>query len=218
MKRMLTIAVVLMLLLAATPAMAAKGGKPPGNPQQYEVTMDFVDGQGLATTCGGTSIIMTGNLGGGVLRADGAELSTNLPIAWDRYYAEFAEGVALVGCHGGDATVAVPDGATPPEVFPGALWLDFGGGGTFSLMWRFDYYWEFDLNPRNGKLRQGAVEMLELTSTPMAFDGVGPQTVAGDFTLRRFTNGAWTCLGDGPPDGPCPTTEVTFVLEITPVQ
>jgi hypothetical protein len=208
MKRTLILLIALGILLATTgPAMAARKDKPPGNPTEFEVTMRFVGGQGLATTCDGDTITMTGNLGGGALRADGAELDMALPISWQRYYPE-STGVALSGCHGGAATVVVPDGTTAPEVFPGALWIDFGPSGTISLKWRFDYYWEFEENPRNRKLTQVVIELFELNSTPMTFDGTGPQTVTGDFTLRRFTSGVW--------ENDLGTTPVGFELTITP--
>ena len=103
MKQTLVLLIALGMVLATTgPAMAARKDKPPGNPTEFEVTMRFVDGQGLATTCGGgTSIIMTGNLGGGVLRADGAEVDMAIPIPWQRGYPERARGmrspVARVG-------------------------------------------------------------------------------------------------------------------------
>jgi hypothetical protein len=90
----------------------------------------------------------------------------------------------------------------------GALWTDFGPGGTISLKWRFDYYWEFEENPRNRKLTQVVIELFELNSTPMTFDGTGPQTVTGDFTLRRFTSGVW--------ENDLGTTPVGFELTITP--
>lgn len=207
MRRTFALLVALGLVLAtAGPAMAARKDKPPGNPADYEVTMTFDNG-GLETTCGdGDSITMTGNLEGGVLRADGAKLDTNIVIS---------DELELSGCHGGAATVVVPDGATPPEVFAGAMWLDFGPGDTVTLQWRFDYYWEFEQNPKNGKLTQKTLEFSALTSTPMSFDPMSfdGQTMEGDFTLRRFTKtdsarGAWEDLGEA--------TGVSFQLTITP--
>ena len=215
MTRTLTLFLALGLVLAtAGPAMAAKKDKPPRNTGEFEVTMSFAGGQGLATTseCGGDPITMTGNLDGGVLRADGAELEMAIAIPWHRTYPMdpdgLLEGDELSGCHGGPARVVVPKGATAPEVFSGALWLDFGPGDTVTLKWRFDYYWEFGKHPKNNKLVQTEIEFFELNSTPMPFDGTGPQTVTGDFTLRHFENHVWEDQGEA--------LGVSFELTITP--
>ena len=102
----------------------------------------------------------------------------------------------------------MPDDVAAPQVFPGALWLDFGPGETISFKWRFDYYWEFEKNPKNRKLTKVVIEFFELSSTPMTFIGTGPQIVTGDFTLRRFTNGVWEDMG---------ASTVSFELTITPM-
>ena len=215
MTRTLTLFLALGLVLAtAGPAMAAKKDKPPRNTGEFDVSMSFVGDQGLATTCGsGNTITMTGNLEGGVLRADGAVLEMAIAIPWHRTYEDAwgrTGGDNLLGCHGGPArVVVVPEEATAPEVFSGALWLDFGPGDTVTLKWRFDYYWEFGPHPKNGKLVQTAIELFELNSTPMELDGTG--IVTGDFTLRHFEDGAWEY-----PDPVGEATDVSFELTITP--
>lgn len=181
MKRAVTITVVLMLLLAATPAMAAKGGKPKPETGTFNVELTGVLDTG---TCG--TIPMSGHVPGTV-RADlstDVAVGMDLPIEWGRSYDAGwgVEGDAFTGCHGISAS------AVGTDSFGGYLILDVDADGTVTgVAMRFDYYWQFGVNPRNGRPVQEALELFEL-----GFDG-------GAFTIERFTKDAsvngWTLIG-----------------------
>ena len=163
MKRTLIILLALVLLLTATPAMAAKGGKPGKPTGAYAVTLSGV----LTSDCDGDSIAMSGNVPGH-LRADAVLVGMNLPFSWERTYGagwgETAD--AFSGCHGQS------DSATDTDMFGGALILDVAADGAITVTWRFDYYWQFGINPKNGKPVQEVLEFFEFNSTPIT-DGTG---------------------------------------------
>ncbi len=193
MKRAVMTALVLVLLLAATPALAAKGGKPKPQTGTFNVELTGVLETG---TCG--TIPMSGHLPG-TLRAD---LSTHvavgmdLPIAWERSYDAGwgGAGAEFTGCHG------ISESAVDTESFGGYLILDIDANDKVTgVAMRFDYYWQFGVNPRNGRPMQEALELFEL-----GFDG-------GTFTVSRFTKDAnvngWT---------PISSTDGTLIATITP--
>jgi hypothetical protein len=214
-KRGLTVAIALIVMLSLAVPAGAKKQKPPP-PKESVVTMTLVGGEGLATSCG-SSIVMEGsqfdNRG---LRAAEPMLETSIPIAWQRGYpTPGSSGGELTGCHGGNPIVVVPSGFETPEVFGGSLWLGAGpGGDTVSFKWLFDYYWEYT-SRNNKRLTQHVLEMFDLSSEPMAFDWTStePQLVSGTFTLSWFQKIDGTIIEQFEPFG---DIEIEFRLQIEP--
>jgi len=215
-KRGLTVAIALIVMLSLAVPAGAKKQKPPP-PKESVVTMTLVNGEGLATTCDGSSIVMEGSQSDyRGLRAAVPMLETSILIAWQRGYPTPGSfGGELTGCHGGEPLVVVPAGFDTPEVFGGSLWLGPGpGGDTVSFKWLFDYYWEYV--PRNHKrLTQHVLEMFDLSSEPMVFDWTStePQRVAGTFTLSWFQKIDGTIIEQFEPFG---AFELEFWLQIEP--
>ena len=172
MKRILILLLAMGMVLAATgTATAAKGGKP-GRNGTFDVTLSGI----LATTCANaTSITMTGNVPG-QLRADAAMVEMNLPFPWTRTY-DAGWGTSadtFSGCHGQSRA------ATNTDSFGGALILDVAADGTVTVTWRFDYYWQYGVNPKNGKRTQEVLELFEINSTPIT-------SGTGTFQVTLFT-------------------------------
>ncbi|MDH5371369.1 MAG: hypothetical protein OEX97_00325 [Acidimicrobiia bacterium] len=197
MKRTLLL-LALALLLGATPALAAKGGQPPQTTGTFDVTLSGA----LASTCNGETITMTGNLPG-QLRADTAMVELNLPLGWTRAYdAGWGyTGSQFSGCHGQSQS------ATDTDMFGGALILDVAVDGAITVTWRFDYYWQFGVNPRNGKATQEVLELFELNSAPIV-DGTGT------FEVTLFTKEGKTIVNSFTPIG---TYDGTLDITILPV-
>lgn len=172
MKRLTIVLVALVVTMSFTGQALAKG-KPPADrsPGTYNVTLSG----GLNTTCEGEYIEMEGSIPG-VLRADGVMLAMDLPIALNRMHdagwGTDSETFIDDPCHGASELANVTGS------YPGTLWLDFATDGTVTVRWRFDYFWEFGVHPKNGKLVQEVLEFFELTSTPIGTDGSGTFSVA----------------------------------------
>lgn len=217
MRRGLIISVAAMLMVSmAVPAGAKKQKPPPKPPTESVVTMTLVNGQGLATTCDGSSIAMQGSQfdNRGLFAARG-ELRTSIPIDWQRGYPEPESfGDELTGCHGGDPIVVVPS-VDVPEVFGGSLWLDPGrDGDTIAFKWLFDYYWEY-IPRSNKRLTQHVLEMFDLSGEITGFDWTltVPQLVSGTFTLSWFQKIDRTIIEGFEPFG---DVELEFWLQIEP--
>ncbi|MDF1596849.1 MAG: hypothetical protein P1T08_12295 [Acidimicrobiia bacterium] len=197
MKRIAMIALVLMMLLAATPAMAAKGGKPLGNPDRFEVELSGV----LNTTCATEGTIpMTGTVPGTLSAGLSPEVvvGVNLAVPWERDYDAGwgASAAAFSGCHG--IGPYVPDGS-----FGGTLILEVDGDGEVTLVnLLFDYYWQFGVNPKNGRPVQEVLEMFSLKSYG-----------TGTFSVTLFTKEGKEIVNDWIPVG---SSEGTLTATITP--
>jgi hypothetical protein len=206
----------MLMLSMAVPAGAKKQKPPPRPPTESVVTMTLVNGQGLATTCDGSSIVMQGSqFDNRLLFAAEGELKTSFPIDWQRGYPEPESSGILTGCHGGDPIVVIPSGFDTPEVFGGSLWLDPGrDGDTVAFKWLFDYYWEYI--PRSSKrLTQHVLEMFDLSGEITGFDWTltDPQLVSGTFTLSWFQKIDRTIIKGFEPFG---DVELEFWLQIEP--
>ena len=170
-----------LVLASAAPALA-KPGKPE-EPKPYALTMGFIaEADGLATTCPGFSPTVIMGVGQkGVLAAWSLQLETLI------HY----DGGVLTGCHG------TLDAYEHLDITP------YPGTNQIKIWWRFDY------------MRDGEVTtFLELISNPdfsvnpatrwagpVAWvdtdrDGA-PDTVQGQFTLRRHGPNGWQVLGTG---------------------
>ena len=49
-----------------------------------------------------------------------------------------------------------------------------------TVTWRFDYYWQYGVNPKNGKRTQEVLELFEINSTPIT-------SGTGTFQVTLFT-------------------------------
>ena len=198
MKRIAMIALVLMMLLAATPAVAAKGGRP--SPRG---TFDVALGGAIDTACTPTDTIpMTGTVPG-TLHADlSSEVAVGISIPWERDHDAgwgLSAGEAH-DCHG------LSDSALEEEQFGGVLHLDVDEAGLVtSVALLFDYYWQFGA-ARNGRPVQEVLEMLSLKAA--LIDG------HGTFTVTLFTKeGKNDIINDRVTVG---SLEGTLTAEITP--
>ncbi len=187
MKRGSILSLVVILLLAATPAMAAKGGKPTPH-GAFDVALSGV----VNTTCTGGTIPMTGTVPG-TLRADlsaDVAVGLDLPIAWDRAYDAGwgVAGDAFTGCHG------ISDSASDEDQFGGVLILDVDSAGEVtSVILLFDYYWRFGANPRNGRPVQQVLELFSLKSNLL--DGTREFTVTQFAKEGKDIVNDWTRVG-----------------------
>ena len=192
--------------LLAIPVTAAES-RPKAKTQTYEVTMTG----DLATTCTGP-ITMSGTFPG-QLRADEQVVATNVAVPWNRSYdADWGVSApALSGCHGPSAS------ALETGRFPGALILDFGRfGDTVTLTWRLDYYWQFGVNPRNGRPSQEVLEFLELNSGEIPLTALpdgGLVALDASVDLALFTKEGKTITNVFVPLG---TDTLDFTITIEP--
>lgn len=209
MKRSLIL--LLTVALLAAPAIPAAAKKPPTQPDRFIVTMELSgDQSGLATTCEGP-LTLEGSVQRGFASANPLLFiqDSGDTLNWERSYPTSPAGS---GCHGA-VEVVVPPGQAAPDVFGGALWLNFGSGGTVDVLWRFDYYWKYGLTGK--RLVQEVLEFSGLTGTLTGFDSTSyqRQLVTGDLALTLFTKEGKTIINDHLPMG---AVNVSFYLTITP--
>jgi hypothetical protein len=171
MKRIAMIALVLTMLPAATPAMAAKGGRPSphGN---FDVALSGA----LDTRCTADGTITMAGTVPGTLHADlSSDVAVGISIPWERDHDAgwgLSAGEAH-DCHG------VSESALEERQFGGALHLDVDESGEVtSVALLFDYYWQFR-TARNGRPVQEVLETLSLKAA--LIDG------QGTFTVTLFT-------------------------------
>ena len=156
----------------------------------YEVTMELVGDEGIATTCG--TLIMRGGLDGdlvpdGAIIADGTagssvprlHLVASEDLAWRRSYPEPLQAAGFgslpADCHGGP----VDDS---PEQTAGVLVVSGLEEESIRVLWHFDYY-----------TGNGVRENLTLSGrSPIAWSENGEGTLSGivdgAFTVSWFQN------------------------------
>ena len=199
MKRALTISLVLMMLLASTPALAARGGKPKPH-GAFNVALSGVLNTGC--TPDGT-IIMTGKVPGTLTAglSHDVVVGMNVAIPWARDYDAGwgTSGESILDCHG--IGPEVPEGS-----YGGSLILEVDATGAITrVILQFDYYWQFGVNPKNGRPVQEVLETFSLKSE--LDDGTG------NFTVTLFTKEGRNIVNDWVEVG---TTSGSLSATITP--
>jgi hypothetical protein len=187
----------------------------------YDMTMEFIgDADGLATTCGGPIRMEDGPHG--LVAVDDSETVGDIqiriedsddPLDNTRRYGTIP-GVGLAGCHG-----PPPDVAGNESTHDGLLTIG-ADEGSFSLLWHFDYYQDFEPLNKN-KMVWVVWENLSLrtpegVNIPVVWDdqdGVRTADVTGNFELYRFLRDEQDDLGWFIQD----TIIMSFRVTLTPV-
>ena len=205
-RRILLMALVLLLALLVPLGAAGAKSKPDPNPFQYEnVTIELVGAEGLATSCESVGPIKMqrgpGPTGTRYIAAEGYGesespiLQIEAAVPWSRVYPlpYGLTGDSLTGCHG----VFDPDGDGGESVpFSPLLMIDTDRDGKpVSLAWHFDRYAVEETRGHNTLVRM--LEGFDLISDE-GFTCVGgnPYSCSGTFTLQSFLSGPFT--GDQP--------------------